>query len=394
MKKNNMITLATGLAFTLLSTTTASAISWEHKNAGSDAKLVMFGFSQIGAEMGDGVIKKDSDAKVKFGADRIRLGWKYFSGKVVGKVFLDFNQATDSKEDTGLRRVIKDAFIGYNFNNNLQVKAGLIKTPVGMGFTIPGWNLDVIKRGFDKKLAFERDTGLMISGRDMGFGNNGKVNGLEMGHERPWKGFGYDLMIANQSTRSGAVKASKASAAQGNAYMGRVMFDWGQELHTEASYGTSPMAGGDKDSEDYKVMNFGVDSHFGKSNIKFEYYDVTNIQGRKGWDMSTTAITGTHYVTDTIELAVKDIRGTEDLDGQTSDVSNTYLGVNFYLNPANNKMDRSSKRKRNSHKVMINYVVAGGDTKIFNTSRAEDFKKGTGSFYREDTILAQYQFKF
>jgi len=234
----------------------------------------------------------------------------------------------------------------------------------------------------------------MVSGRDIGYGNNGKVNALEMGHERPWKGFGYDVMIANQTTRSGAVKESDHNAAEGNAYMGRVMFDWGQELHAEASYGTSPMAGGKKDSEDYNVFNFGVDSHFGRSNLKFEYYDVENIQGRKGWDMSTTAITGTHFVTDTIELAFKDIRGSEELDGQTSDVSNTYLGVNFYLNPANNKMDRSSKRKRNSHKVMVNYVIAAGDTDLFNTSRAEDFKKGTGSFYRDDAILAQYQFKF
>ncbi len=394
MKKSKMIQLATGLAFTLLSTTTASAISWEHKNAGSDAKLVMFGFSQINAGMGDGSIDKDSDSKVKFGADRIRLGWKYFSGNVAGKVFLDFNQATDDKEDTGFRRVMKDAFIAYKVNNNLQIKAGLIKTPVGMGFTIPGWNLDVIKRGFDKKLAFERGTGLMISGRDMGFGSNGKVNALEMGHERPWKGFGYDLMIANQTTRSGAVKESNKKDSEGNAYMGRVMFDWGQELHTELSYGTSPMAGGTADSEDYNVLNFGIDSHFGRSNLKFEYYDVENIQGRKGWDMSTTAVTGTHYVTDAIELAFKDIRGSEKLDGQTSDVSNTYLGVNFHLNPANNKMDRSNKRKRNSHKVMINYVVAGGDTKTFNVSNSENFSGKTGSFYRDDTILAQYQFKF
>jgi len=394
MKNSKTIKVATGLAFILLTTTSSSAISWEHKNAGSDAKLVLFGFSQIGAETGDGVIKSDSDAKVKFGADRIRLGWKYFSGNVVGKVFLDFNQATDDKEDVALRRVIKDAFVGYKFSDDVQVKAGLIKTPVGMGFTIPGWNLDVIKRGFDKKLAFERNTGLMISGRDIGFGNNGKVNALEMGHERPWKGFGYDIMIGNQATRSGAVNKSTKSNAQGNSYYGRVMFDWGQELHTEASYGTSPMAGGTKDSKDYNVFNFGVDSHFGRSNLKFEYYDVKNIKGRDGWDMSTTAVTGTHFVTDTIELAVKDIRGSEKLDGQTSDVSNTYLGVNFYLNPANNKMDRSSKRKRNSHKVMVNYVVAGGDTDLFNTSRADDFKKGTGSFYRDDVILAQYQFKF
>jgi hypothetical protein len=387
-----LIKVATGLATLLVTTTTLNAISWKHKNAGSDAKLVMFGFSQINAGMGDGSINKDSDSKVKFGADRIRLGWKYFSGKVVGKVFLDFNQATDKKEDTGFRRVMKDAFIGYNFNNNLQVKAGLIKTPVGMGFTIPGWNLDVIKRGFDKKLAFERGTGLMLSGRDMGFGNNGKVNALEMGHERPWKGFGYDLMIANQTTRSGAVKESDKKDGEGNAYMGRVMFDWGQELHAEASYGTSPMAGGTKESKDYNVLNFGVDSHFGRSNVKFEYYDVENIQGHNGWDMSTMATTATHYVTDSIELAVKDIRGSEDFDGVTSDVANTYIGINFHLNPANNKMDRSNKRKRNSHKVMVNFVKASGDTDTFNNSK--NIKGKTGSFYRDDTILAQYQFKF
>jgi len=392
VKKNNIIKLATGLAFTLLSTTTLSAISWEHKNAGSDAKLVMFGFSQINAGMGDGSIKEDSDSKVKFGADRIRLGWKYFSGNVAGKVFLDFNQATDKKEDTGFRRIMKDAFIAYKVSDDVQIKAGLIKTPVGMGFTIPGWNLDVIKRGFDKKLAFERGTGLMISGRDIGFGNNGKVNALEMGHERPWKGFGYDVMIANQTTRSGAVKESDKKSGEGNAYMARVMFDWGQALHTELSYGTNPKAGGTKDSEDYNVLNFGVDSHFGKSNLKFEYYDVENIQGHNGWDMSTMATTATHYVTDSIELAVKDIRGSEDFDGVTSDVANTYIGVNFHLNPANNKMDRKNKRKRNSHKVMVNFVKASGDTDTFNNSK--NIKGKTGSFYRDDTILAQYQFKF
>jgi hypothetical protein len=392
MNNSKIIKIATGLASILIATTTANAISWEHKNAGSDAKLVMFGFSQINAATGDGSIKDDSDSNVKFGADRIRLGWKYFSGNVVGKVFLDFNQATDKKEDTGFRRIMKDAFVGYKFNDDVQVKAGLIKTPVGMGFTIPGWNLDVIKRGFDKKLAFERGTGLMISGRDMFFGNDGKVNALEMGHERPWKGFGYDIMIANQTTRSGAVKESDKNGGEGNAYMGRMMFDWGDALHAEASYGTNPHAGGTEDSLSYKVKNFGIDSHFGKSNLKFEYYDVENIQGHDGWDMSTMATTATHYVTDAIELAVKDIRGSEDFDGVTSDVANTYIGVNFHLNPANKKMDRKNKRKRNSHKVMVNFVKASGDTDTFNNST--NTKGKTGSFFRDDTILAQYQFKF
>jgi len=70
------------------------------------------------------------------------------------------------------------------------------------------------------------------------------------------------------------------------------------------------------------------------------------------------------------------------------------LGVNFHLHTANNKMDRKNKRKRNSHKVMVNYVIAGGDTDTFNKSMGTNFKGKTGSFYRDDAILAQYQFKF
>jgi len=387
------IKIATGLATILLVTTYADAISWEHKNAGSDAKLVLFGFSQIGAEMGDGVIKEDSNSDVKFTADRIRLGWKYISGPIRGKVFLDFNQPTDSKEDTGFRRVMKDAFISYRADKALSIKAGLIKTPLGMGFTIPGWNLDVIKRAFDKKLAFERGTGLMFSGRAIGF-DGGKVNGFEMGHERPWKGFGYDVMIANQTTRSGAVKESDKNGGEANSYIARVMYDWTELMHVELAYGLMSKAGGTEDSKAYKAWNFGVDSHFSRSNLKFEYYDVENIQGRDGWDMSTIATTGTHYITDTIELAVKDVRGSEDFDGRKSDVSNTYLGVNFHLHTVNNKMDRKNKRKRNSHKVMVNYVVADGDTDTFNKSIGQNFKGKTGSFYRDDAILAQYQFKF
>jgi len=381
--------IATSLVTLLLSTTCLEAISWEHKNAGSDAKLVMFGFSQVGAEAGDDIIKDNSNSDVKFTADRIRLGWKYISGPIRGKVFLDFNQPTNSKEDTGFRRVMKDAFISYRANKALSIKAGLIKTPLGMGFTIPGWNLDVIKRAFDKKLAFERGTGIMFSGRAIGF-DGGKVNGFEMGHERPWKGFGYDLMIANQTTRSGAVLESDKNGGEANAYIGRIMYDWTELFHTELAYGLVGKAGGTDNSKAYKALNFGLDSHFGRSNFKFEYYNVKNIQGRDGWDMQTFATTGTHYITDTIELAVKDVRGKEEFDGRESDVSNTYLGINFHLHTANNKMDRKNKRKRNSHKVMVNYVIANGDTDTFNNKG----KTKTGSFYKDDAILVQYQFKF
>ncbi len=365
------------------------------KSAEWSSKYKFFGFSQIGVGFGDGVT---TTGDYKFEADRIRLGWKYFSGPLAGKVFLDFAKDGSNKNGIGVPELIKDAFISYKFDDALVVKAGVIKTPVGMGFTIPGWNLDVIKRGFDKKLAFERDFGIMISGHDIGFGNNGKVNGLEMGHERPCKGFGYDLMITGQAGRSGAV--INANAGNGNAYMGRIMFDWGQELHAEASYGVSKEAGGTvgaknvsgvvidtTDIEDYKVFNIGIDSHFDRSNIKAEYYNVKNIRGKKGWDMKTLALTGTYYLTDTLKAAVKYIGGSGDKGTLSADASNTYIGLNYYINPKNNKMDRKSRRARNRHRIQVNYVLASGNTKEFDTL-------DVGAFYAKDAVLMQYQFKF
>ncbi len=351
------------------------------------SKHKFFGFSQIGLQFGDGA-KKGDNADVGFDFDRIRLGWKYFSGPLAAKVFLDFAKKGSDNGSVGVPDLIKDAFIAYKFDDAMVLKAGVIKTPVGMGFTIPGWNLDVIKRGFDKKLAFERAAGIMISGRDIGFGNNGKVNGLEMGHERPWKGFGYDLMISSATGRSGAVNSKDEDgnvykANQSNGYMGRLMFDWGQILHTEIGYGE--IAGNtDGSGEDYKVLNMGIDSHFEGANVKAEYYDVQNIRGTAGWDMNTLALTGTYYLTDTIEFAIKDIRGTETRNGVDSDAANTYIGFNYYINPKNNKMDRKARRGRNRHRIQVNYVLADVDT---------DFK-GVGALFKDDTILLQYQFKF
>ena len=378
----------------------------EKSITGWESKHKFFGFSQVGVAFGDGATSDSQYGDYKFQADRIRVGWTYFSGPLAGKVFLDFAKKGSDTGGIGVPDIIKDAFIAYNFNNAAVIKAGVIKTPVGMGFTIPGWNLDVIKRGFDKKLAFERAFGVMVSGRDIGFGNNGKVDGLEMGHERPWKGFGYDLMISGQAGRSGAV----AGAAQGtkpgnaNAYMGRIMFDWTELIHAEASYGVSESAGGIDPAnygsfegpEDYKAFNMGIDSHFDRANLKAEYYDTENVRGVDGWDIQTLALTGTYYVTDTIEAAVKYIGGHGEKPGlEETDVSNTYFGLNYYINPKNNKMDRKSRRARNRHRIQLNYVYAGGDARDADSDAAAEFEKyASGAFFTEDTILLQYQFKF
>ena len=380
MKKNIKIILPLAL---LLSGTNLSAFELKKSIGDVDSKLKIYGFSQLEARGGDGSIGENQNADIKFQAQRIRLGMNYRANdKVFGKLFLDFNKAHNDKSGVGLPDMVKDAFVGYKQSNNFYAKIGLMKLPHGMGFTLPGWNLDVVERGFDKKLAMERGMGIMLSGRGVG-GTGNKTNGFEMGHERPWNGFGYDLMIANQAGRSGAV--TNAKTGDDNAYSARVMYDKGEILHTELSYAVSKEAGGiESPTEDYSSVNFGVDSHFGRANAKFEYFDAQNIKGVDGWDESTYALTGTYYVTDTFELALKHIQGNATKANIETDLGNTYLGINYYLSPFDNKMSRGAKRKRNAHRLQLNYVVASGDKEEWN---------GLGG-YGDDAWLAQYQYKF
>jgi hypothetical protein len=112
-------------------------------------KLQLYGFSQFEIRGGDGM---SAEGGPYFRAQRIRVGFNYFHGPVSGKLFLDFNQSHTSDEG-GLPKMIKDAFVAYRFSNAASVRLGMIKTPLGLSFTIPGWNLDNFERnGLDKGL--------------------------------------------------------------------------------------------------------------------------------------------------------------------------------------------------------------------------------------------------
>jgi len=392
MKKNSMIKLATGAAAILLMSTSAHAGYTMKKKVGAvDTKLTFFGFAQLEARAGDGIIKEGEDSNVAFGAQRVRLGWKYVAGKVRGKIFLDFNQdhAVNGKTGDGaaMPKMVKDAFISYVADPAFVVKAGLIKMPNGMGFTMPGWNLDIAERGFDKKLVLERNTGLMISGRGIGYEGN-KVNGFEMGHERPWKGFGYDVMIANQADRSAAANSSKNG---GNSYAVRGMFDWTESLHLEASYAKSENAKGPSGvdgGEDYSNINIGVDSNLGDLSLKAEYFDAKNIQGITDYDEKVWTATAGYFVTPSFELIAKHMDGSSDKGGVSTGLTNTYLGFNYFISSPYEGFSRKAKRARNQHKVVVNYIVAGGDT----TGSSTEWN-GLGG-YKDNAVIAQYQFKF
>jgi len=392
--KKSMIKLAAGAAAVLLMSTSAQAGYTMKKKVGDiDTKLTMFGFAQLEARGGEGHIG-DENSKIGFGAQRIRLGWKYVAGPVRGKVFLDFNQAHDNADKgagngAAMPKMIKDAFISYVVDPAFVVKAGLIKMPNGMGFTMPGWNLDIAERGFDKKLVLERNTGLMVSGRDMFLGNNGKVNGFEMGHERPWIGFGYDVMIGNQASRSASAKSSKYG---GNSYALRGMFDYTEQLHLEASYAVSENADGKNaattNGVSYKNVNLGVDSNLGKLSLKAEYFDAHNIGGTSGFNEKVLTATAAYFVTPSLELVAKHMQGSAVGNGADTSLTNTYLGANIFIFSPYESFSRKAKRMRNQHKVVLNYIVAGGDT-----SGSTDVWNGKGG-YKDNAFIAQYQFKF
>lgn len=388
MKKNTMIKLAASAATVLLMSTSAHAGYTMKKKVGDvDTKLTVFGFAQLEARAGDGIIGEDEDSKVAFGAQRIRLGWKYVSGKIRGKVFLDFNQdhAINGKTGDGaaMPKMVKDAFISYVADPAFVIKAGLIKMPNGMSFTMPGWNLDIAERGFDKKLVLERNTGLMISGRAIG--GSGKVNGFEMGHERPWTGFGYDIMMANQADRSAVVSSSKNG---GNSYAVRGMYDHTEKLHLEASYAVSENAKGPSGvdgGEDYKNINIGLDSNLGDLSLKAEYFNANNLKGEKDYDEQVLTATAGYFVTPSLELVTKYMKGDAQRTGHAdSSLTNIYLGANIFMSMPYQDFSRKAKRARNQHKVVLNYIMASGDT------GSNQIAGG----YTDNALIAQYQFKF
>ena len=389
--KRNMIKLAAGAAAVLLMATSAQAGYTMKKKVGDvDTKLTFFGFAQLEARGGDGIIADTDDSKVAFGAQRIRLGWKYVAGNVRGKVFLDFNQKHEDIKKTGdgavMPSMVKDAFVSYVADPAFVAKLGLIKMPNGMSFTMPGWNLDIAERGFDKKLVLERNTGLMISGRGIGWEGN-KVDGFEMGHERPWKGFGYDVMMANQASRSAVASSSKNG---GNSYAVRGMFDYTEKLHLEASYGLSENAKGPSGvtgGEDYSNINLGVDSNLGPVSLKAEYFDAKDIKGVADWNEQVVTATAGYFVTPSLELVGKFMQGSAEGNGAADmTLANTYLGLNIFMSMPYQDFSRKAKRARNQHKVVLNYIVASGDTDIWN-------KTDLGG-YKDNAFIAQYQFKF
>lgn len=318
-----------------------------------ELSVTWFGFSQITAAAGDGVaeITDKSDNGLRFGADRVRIGFRATYDNVFSKLQVDFNRKDISQVTAGMPEIIKDAEIGCTFSNVASFKMGIFKTPVGMDFNTSGARLDITKRGMEKALVLERSLGVMVSGRNIG------------------PGLGYDVGFFNPTTRGEAVVTGTAGDQYAYAFRGH--YDMDKTLHAEASYGLNTEAGG-AGTEDYSTWDAAASYHNGGITLKGEIINGKNIGGVDEDNQQVWYLHLGYRITPMFEPVIRHYQGNSELDdGQ---LSNTFIGVNLFLKPL----------EKQTARIQLNYVVAGGDGNSWT---------GLGG-YRADAFLAQFQFAF
>ena len=369
----------------LLTAAIGAAIAMAPVLSAQAVEVKWFGFMQIMAEQLDEKKAKDQDG-MTFSTDRIRIGFKLKDGNVFAKLQVDFEKGDKGENPSSIPEIIKDAEVGYKFNKNHSVKAGIFKTPLGMDFNTSGKKLDITKRGMEKSLVLERATGVMLSGRKI-------------------SGFGYDVFFGDPANRSAMVGSNKTgfkcpvapdpftqctkqpsnnggTRGDDTTTAFRISYDMGKSLHLEASSGKSEQAGG-AGTEDYKVTDFAVRWKGGPWMAKFEYIDASNLLGVKGVDSTVWYAHGTYKLSPKIDLVVRHYDGEVDdgTPGGKIDLQNTYVGATFYLGST-----------RTNGRLQVNFVSTGGDDGAKGAWKTglDDASFG----YLDDAILIQYQASF
>ena len=377
---------------------TASAAKFKIKDGPT---IDVWGFLQFGFEQYDRKGGKSNQDGLEFDADRVRFGTKMKWGDWDGGFQFDANNTDSGGRPATLDSFIRDAFVSYKFSDAAKLKAGQFKTPVGMGYTLSGTRLPLIKRTFTARLVLDRSIGAMLSGRNIG---GSKETG----------GFGYDVGIFNTADRSKAVSGiDSKQKGDDHSYAARLMYDYGKMLHVQAYYGEIENAGGveknqnilctaddvadagleqcaklnqvretriiDDDTEDYQVAGIGALYKNGPLHLRAEYIDGEDVQGKDGYDEKAWYVMAGYKFTDIVEGVVRyqdmecdNCGGAPNVD---EDINRFEAGLNFYLGPN----DRNGR-------VQLNYVKVGGDEEDYSGRAAGDDEY--------DAILGQVQLYF
>ncbi len=386
MPGRTCLSRAAHLAFAcLLLPGVADASVTLHRGEGKKAfTLKVCGLSQLEVRSGDDT---SPGGGVSFRAQRLRLGFYYSSGPIAANLAVDFAK-DHRKNPAGLPAMIKCAFVGYRALPSTVVRLGLVKVPVGMKYSLPGWDMAIVERNrLEKGLVLERDLGVLLTWDHSfdGEGEGRQSRDLRLRGQRGGHGIGVDLGVFNPAGRSGAVAWHEGLRGDALAWAARVRLDRGAPLHVEASWGVSGQAGG-PGTADYRVFDLGVTSVLarGRLRLDLEYVHGRNVLGIDRFEQRCLTATAAYMFTPRLEGVVRHYaasatRGDDPAIPDTS-LGNTYIGLNLYLSPLG-----TARRILRNHRVQVNWIVASGD----------DGASWTGRWgYRHDAVVVQWQLRF
>lgn len=331
--------LLTALAATPLPTSHAQDVSWT-------------AFAQLTAEHGE---EHDS---VRFGADLVRFALRVQQSPWTAFMMVDVNNGDLSARAPGaLANVVTDLWVEHAWSERFSARVGQFRAPLGMDYLLPGAGLDIAKRGMEKGLVLERTIGAML-----------RANGLS-------GGLGFEAGVFNPAGRSSATahvgSGPLDQVGDDLAYAARVTFDPNAQFHGELAYGASQDAGG-PGTADYKVFDLGASWLSGPWTLRAELIAGQNVRGTSGRDERVWYAHAGYAFTPRVSGVLRHYDGESELPMGDTSLTNTFVGVTWFFDAA----------QRRNHRLMLNYVLAGGDTTAYTGVRG----------YRDDTVLAQFQF--
>lgn len=273
-------------------------------------------------------IKPETDKAFVFGFDRVRLVPKGKLNNMVSyKLMIDFIKTSkDVDKDGDTPGIIKDAILSYHVRKNLTVLVGKFKTPVGMEFNLPGYKLDVIKRGLGQALVFERNTGAMIKGKQFG-----KYN------------FGFAAGVFNAGPNNAN---DTGNPKTGNDYTiaGQLSLNPNQKLYAELFFGSALTSVSGQNN--VNLVGMGVKSKV-LNNVQFKG-EVIFREDQQNYDSDGTDfyIQSGYLMHPKLEPVIKYEK--LDVKNNNKDQANLSLGINIFINSADHHQT----------KIQLNYIAS------------------------------------
>ncbi|HQU73356.1 MAG TPA: porin [Calditrichia bacterium] len=298
----------------------------EEKPAGPSIKFG--GYTQMT------MIKSETNKALVFGFERVRLGARgTLNDRMDYRLLVDFkNTDKDLDNDGDTPGIIKFAYLDLKPNDQLRLRVGKFKTPLGMEWNTPGSQLDIVKRGLAQSLIFHFDAGAMLYADKLGS-----------------QKFGFAAGAFNAGPNK-ANDVGDPAAGQDYTLAARVSLDPDKRVHLEA-FGGSALTSVDSQET---VVVLGAGARFkvrDKLQLKAEYVNRDDAQNG-GSDGTAYYGQAGYRVHPMLEPLLK--YENLDVSDNNKDQANFTFGLNIFLNPA----------KQNESKIQFNYVLSdldGGD---------------------------------